>query len=104
MRWATRQHAQSIRDERRSIRDERRSTWHRWFAWRPVVMKNVDACDQWVWLEYVERKRSHGPYGLGQFWRYRPVGARRGRRDAYDDAHESAPSGSAKSEKRPYIN
>src|SRR5262249_15420713 len=103
MRWATRQHV-------RTMRDERRSMWHRWFAWRPIVMKNVDGFDQWVWLEYVERKLSHGRYGLERFWRYRPVGARRVRHVAYDDAHEigadqpRAPSVSAKSENRTYVN
>jgi hypothetical protein len=52
--------------------------WHKWFAWRPVV---VDG--RWVWLETVERKLTY-PHSIGGFiWRdYRNVGAGADRKPA----------------------
>ena len=69
MRWPTRQHVLSVRAESQSL-------WHRWFAWRPIVMKIDGGLEYWVWLERVERKWSHGKYGKTH-WRYRPVAAER---------------------------
>jgi hypothetical protein len=34
------------------VRPKDRTSWHRWFAWHPVIIDNVT-----VWLEVVERKR-----------------------------------------------
>ena len=39
-------------------------TWHRWFAWYPVV---VD--DQWTWLETVEQRWDYNDYY--SWWKYR---------------------------------
>jgi hypothetical protein len=51
--------------------------WHRWFAWRPIVMKIEGELDHWVWFEYVQRKWSHSRYGDKSYWKYRPIGAKR---------------------------
>jgi hypothetical protein len=34
-----------------------KTTWHRWYAWRPVRLMN----GKWVWLEYVERTSYFNP-------------------------------------------
>jgi hypothetical protein len=34
--------------------------WHRWFAWRPVVITDRAGRRQLVWLENVERKWTEG--------------------------------------------
>lgn len=31
--------------------------WHKWFAWRPVVIQNKDKTWSLIWLETLERKR-----------------------------------------------
>lgn len=38
-----------------SERRARQSTWHRWFAWRPVRVASHDC----RWLEWVERRFVH---------------------------------------------
>jgi hypothetical protein len=54
--------------------------WHRWFAWRPVIVYNRAAKTRVVWLEYVEWKWTAGMIsGLGPRWIYRRV--RTGERD-----------------------
>jgi hypothetical protein len=62
--------------------------WRRWFAWRPIIVTIEGEFDQWVWLEYVERRWSRGRYGVERRWKYRPVGARHVRHAAYLDAHK----------------
>jgi len=38
-----------------------RAVWHRWFAWKPVLL---DGGGPWVWLEAVERRvRVENNYG-----------------------------------------
>jgi hypothetical protein len=41
-----------------------RNNWHKWFAWYPIHNGN-----QWVWLEYVERRRSD--YWSHYKWEYK---------------------------------
>jgi hypothetical protein len=48
--------------------------WHRWFAWRPVIV--YDRAGRWrvVWLHYIERRWTLGrTSGLGPRWLYRRV-------------------------------
>ncbi len=69
MKWATRRH----RDD---LREQSRSDWHRWFAWRPVVVNTGEGSqywEYWVWLEVVERKWGTSRYSGQQKWRYRPA-------------------------------
>jgi hypothetical protein len=33
-----------------------RFEWHRWFAWRPVVIGRNGNYREWVWWEWIERK------------------------------------------------
>jgi len=40
--------------------------WRRWFAWYPVVID-----DEWVWLEYVERRETWQPVGESAWRQYR---------------------------------
>src|SRR6516165_10194939 len=50
--------------------------WHRWFAWRPVIVYNRAGKLRVVWLQYVERRWSLGvTSGLGPWWVYRRVRA-----------------------------
>ena len=44
-----------------------KACWHRWFAWRPVIL---DETSQWVWLEWIERRESNE-----LAWNYRPTKA-----------------------------
>lgn len=43
--------------------------WHRWFAWRPVLITYNGECSL-VWLQYIERKRSEFVT-----WDYRLIGS-----------------------------
>lgn len=49
----------------RLSKEERRAEWHRKFLWWPQVIE-----DQWVWLEYVQRKsrRTIHRYGGDGVW------------------------------------
>jgi hypothetical protein len=51
--------------KRSKLRWEGYRKWHRWFAWRPVWMRESET---YYWLETVER------CNLG-FWEYRTVGS-----------------------------
>ena len=45
------------------------SEWNRWFAWRPVHI-----ADEWVWLEWVERRPVETIYPmLVPFYDYRAL-------------------------------
>jgi hypothetical protein len=57
--------------------------WHRWFAWRPVILPGL----QWRWLVVVERRQVERPYEHGYddpfphedtvlAWQYRDAGGR----------------------------
>ena len=44
--------------------------WEKWFAWYPL---QVGRTNEWVWMEWVERRR-HYPFEhsrFGAFWVYR---------------------------------
>lgn len=59
MRW--------INGETWEHKKERLSAWHRWFAWRPIMMGEVDGHHIKVWLEYVCRRGAlHG--GWDELW------------------------------------
>jgi hypothetical protein len=47
--------------------------WHRWFAWRPVVVSSRTGRRRVVWLQYLERRwTAEGiTSGLGPRWVYR---------------------------------
>ena len=50
-------------------RQEKRWSWHKWYAWRPVVIEK-----QCYWLEEVERER--GWVHLDEYfeyWNYRVI-------------------------------
>jgi hypothetical protein len=34
--------------------------WHRWFAWRPAIVRNRAGDPRVVWLRYVERRWTEG--------------------------------------------
>jgi hypothetical protein len=65
MRWPTREYVLTSRAKPRS-------SWHRWFAWHPVLVGVGEEFACWVWLETLERKWSIGRYGDKKgHWRYR---------------------------------
>ena len=72
MKWPTRR-------RRHALREHSRSEWHRWFAWRPVVVVTEDGSENWVWLEIVERKWGASKYTGQRKWRYRPAESARDR-------------------------
>ena len=46
--------------------------WHRWFAWRPIVVSSRTGRRRVVCLQYLERRWSEGiNSGLGPRWVYR---------------------------------
>jgi hypothetical protein len=48
--------------------------WHRWFAWRPVIVSDRAGRSGVVWLGYVERRWTLDvTSGLGPRWIYRRV-------------------------------
>jgi hypothetical protein len=48
--------------------------WHRWFAWRPVIIYGRAGRSRVVWLQYVERIWTEDIIsGLGPRWIYRRV-------------------------------
>ena len=53
--------------------DAWRRHWHRWFAWRPVlVFSSRLGTRRLLWLEYLERRWTEGiTSGLGPRWIYR---------------------------------
>jgi len=32
--------------------NDRRENWHKWFAWRPIILDD----GRWAWLQFVQRK------------------------------------------------
>ncbi len=53
----------------------RLSVWHKWFAWRPIRVKDHDC----RWLEYIERRAEYLACGrmiMFDRWRYRDVGTK----------------------------
>ena len=74
MKWTTRK-------RRHDLRMQFQSEWHRWFAWRPVVVVTEEGgSEYWVWMETVERKWGSGKYTGRRKWRYRPAQSSRDRR------------------------
>ncbi len=67
MKWTTRR-------RKHNLRAQSLSSWHRWFAWRPVVVVGEEA-EHWVWLETIERKWGASKYSGQRKWRYRPAGS-----------------------------
>ena len=58
-------------------KEDKRKKWHMWFAWRPVKFYNKN---EWVWLEYVDRKgiieQIEGHEGESQYnwhWKYKDL-------------------------------
>jgi hypothetical protein len=54
----------------------RKYHWHRWFAWRPVLVP-VEVYlpypqERWVWLEWVERRKQACLFE-GFWWDYREI-------------------------------
>jgi hypothetical protein len=70
MKWPTRR-------RRHDLRAQSQSEWHRWLAWRPVVVMIEEGSEYWVWLEIVERKWGTSRYTGMRKWRYRPAGSSR---------------------------
>jgi len=34
--------------------------WHKWFAWRPIFLKDIVNDDYtFVWLQYIERRQTY---------------------------------------------
>ena len=58
--WTCRTHEQFMAGAARA------QTWHRWFAWHPVL-----AGDEWVWLEFVERIFLYKYGDEIEVWEYR---------------------------------
>ncbi len=47
-----------------------KTEWHPWFVWYPLrVYHNGNM--QWIWLEWLERKRNHHIDGQS-YWNIRP--------------------------------
>ena len=42
-------------------------TWHKWFAWHPVMLRESNT---WVWLEYLYRRRIYDTESF-YFWVYK---------------------------------
>lgn len=59
--------------ETQEERFNRLERWHRWFAWRPVIVAPHDC----RWLEYVERKMTFFCWGHDGEWisQYRAIPA-----------------------------
>ena len=51
---------------------QRSDQWHRWFAWRPVIVSQLGARLRIAWLRSVERRWTEGiTSGVGPRWIYR---------------------------------
>ena len=54
------------------IMTQRSHQWHRWFAWRPVIVSQLGARLRIAWLRSVERRWTEGiTSGVGPRWIYR---------------------------------
>ena len=38
--------------------------WHKWFAWYPVTVHDIDGQDYRVWLQTIERRMVFGTFEL----------------------------------------
>lgn len=67
MGWLNMRFEALTKQQRVIARTKHLAKWHKWFAWFPVKVLN-----QWVWLEYVERKIAWASSYRGKiYWVYR---------------------------------
>lgn len=57
-------------EQRRKEKLERKTNWHKWFAWRPVVVSEENGRYKKAWLCYVYRKMTKVA-GYDDWWWYK---------------------------------
>jgi hypothetical protein len=55
--------------ERSELREERLSSWHKWFAWRPIRLSSNK--HEVRWLGFIYRKGEYCYYDDGSYWKWK---------------------------------
>ena len=64
-----------VNGETKTSKDKRKESWHKWFAWYPVIIGSIqiDGKERYIkaWLQYVSRLGRYGNFSGRWYFTYR---------------------------------